>query len=119
MTVAVDKAATDGVELRLRCALPYGTTVDYQCVLSFLVSQVLAVQGKLKDKLAPPLARRAQGVTSLPAATPPGRTQDNCVFLKVGWDAVIYPLELWSRWFFGNGLYSWDDTGRNAIGICI
>ncbi|CAM9697417.1 unnamed protein product [Pylaiella littoralis] len=44
---------------------------------------VLVVQGKLKDKHAPPPARRAQGLTSLPASTPRGRTQDKCVFLKV------------------------------------
>ena len=44
----------------------------------------MAVQGKLQDKLAPPPARQAQGLTSLSAGAPRGRQQDVCVFLKVG-----------------------------------
>eukprot|EP00752_Nemacystus_decipiens_P004496 g4105.t1 len=44
---------------------------------------ILAVQGKLQEKLATSPARQAQGLTSLSAGTLRGRQQDVCVFLKV------------------------------------
>eukprot|EP00903_Cladosiphon_okamuranus_P009829 g9342.t1 len=43
---------------------------------------ILAVQDKLQEKLAPPPARQAQGVSSLSAGILQGRQQDSCVFLK-------------------------------------
>lgn len=79
------------------CATIHTTAVGFQCyyrVLSSRICQVLVVQGKLKDKQAPPPARRAQGLTSLPASTPRGRTQDKCVFLKVLSDAVVKPCRI-------------------------